>query len=146
MLVSLSTPLLRRAKRRCTSGRYRKEVLGMSPTLPHPNACQAVVDRLACWVSSTARSADKICVDSISFAEPRRHCGGCGGVFCSADAVAIIGFSLRYCPGCRVVLALAVDVIGGPGSRRGSLANSNSRRSSVAQPLGLYSRRGSMIT
>ena len=145
MPVSPSIPLLRRARGRCTSGRYQKEVREMSRTLPHPSAWQAVVDHLACWVSPKSCVVVEIRVDSIFFAEPRRHCGGCGGVFCSADAVAIIGFSARYCPGCRVVLALAVDVIGGPGSRRGSLA-SNSRRSSVAQPLGLYSRRGSMIT
>lgn len=58
--------------------------------------------------------------------EPRRFCGGCGGAFCSTDAIHLTGFEMRYCPECRVQLALSVDVISAPASRVGSRRNSMS--------------------
>ena len=67
------------------------------------------------------------------FAEPRRYCGGCGGMFCSQDALQIDGFESRYCPTCRVTMALGSGVLGSRGgSRRGSSAFVDiSRRGSV---------------
>lgn len=55
-------------------------------------------------------------------------------MFCSQDALSIDGFDSRYCPNCRVTLALGSGVLG---SRAGS------RRSSSA--FVDISRRGSMF-
>ncbi|EIW67560.1 hypothetical protein TREMEDRAFT_69630 [Tremella mesenterica DSM 1558] len=43
--------------------------------------------------------------------EPRRHCGGCGGLFCGTHAVHVELLTLRYCPSCRDRLSL-VNVLG----------------------------------
>lgn len=44
-------------------------------------------------------------------------------MFCSQDAIAIDGFDSRYCPTCRVTMALGSGVLGSlGGSRRGSSA------------------------
>lgn len=75
--------------------------------------------------------------------EPRRHCGGCGGLFCTQDCLHIEGLTQRYCPSCRVSLALGMGLMGSransrrnssvPGSRVGSRAGSRagSRRNSL---------------
>ncbi|GHJ86512.1 hypothetical protein NliqN6_2914 [Naganishia liquefaciens] len=73
------------------------------------------------------------CGRSFGILEPRRYCGGCGGMFCSQDALQIDGFESRYCPTCRVTMALGSGVLGSRGgSRRGSSAFVDiSRRGSV---------------
>lgn len=68
--------------------------------------------------------------------EPRRHCGGCAGVFCNQDCLHIDGFNMRYCPNCRVTLALGMGLMGSRvNSRRGSLSVPQSRAGSRRNSL-----------
>ncbi|KAL1405839.1 Beige protein-like 1 [Vanrija albida] len=75
----------------------------------------------------------KGCTRHFGLLEPRRHCGGCGGVFCGSHAVHVEGFSARYCDSCKTVLAYA-SALGLLQSRLGSRAGSRqvSRRPSVS--------------
>lgn len=93
--------------------------------------------------------ADK-CGRHFGLLEPKRHCGGCGGVFCGTHAVHVESFNHRYCDECRSQLsyASATGILSNrrdsarptsrPVSRRGSVSASRpgSRRPSVSFALG----------
>jgi hypothetical protein len=112
-------------------------------SLPESNA-RHVADS----VSHTCM-ADK-CGRHFGLLEPKRHCGGCGGVFCGTHAVHVESFNHRYCDECRSQLsyASATGILSNrrdsarptsrPASRRGSVSASRpgSRRPSVSFALG----------
>jgi hypothetical protein len=121
----LRVRLLRTGKAACTSGLYLKVRFGTFRTISRLDVClRAAQDILVFSVCSIRSSESRLTVD----AEPRRHCGGCGGSFCSADAQHCEGFEKRYCVPCRLQLAQGLV-----GSRRTSLER------------GLDSRRGSLV-
>jgi hypothetical protein len=72
------------------------------------------------------------CSNRFGLLEPRRHCGGCGGVYCGSHALHVENFTSRYCPTCLAVLAQGNSL--GLLSRGGSAQASRavSRRPSVS--------------
>ncbi|KAL7420576.1 Beige protein-like 1 [Cryptotrichosporon argae] len=91
------------------------------------------------------------CTRQFGLLEPRRHCGGCGGLFCGSHAVHVESFNQRHCEQCRLRLAHATALGVLAPSRRGSGGPHSAALGGYGQggpgatASGAASRRGSLL-